>query len=238
MQHLSLTLATLPENLALDEALLLEAEEGQGTDVLRFWHWQSRAVVLGAGGVVAEDVDLEACRRDAVPIFRRSSGGGTVLLGPGCLLFSLILNMERRPELQQIGPSYRFILGQIAEGLRSFDTAIEFAGTSDLAVAGRKFSGNSQQRKRHFLLHHGTILHGMDLSQFGKYLKLPERRPEYRGERSHEDFLTNLPADPEAISARMRSTWHVRQELRDWPKLRVEQRVAEQYAHAKWIFRR
>ena len=117
MRQLSLTLPTLPENLALDEALLLEAEDSHGGETLRFWHWPAWAVVLGAGGVLADDVEVDACRRDGVPIARRSTGGGTVLIGPGCLMFALILRMDNLPELQQIGSSYRFILGRIAEGL-------------------------------------------------------------------------------------------------------------------------
>src|SRR5215470_19204848 len=101
MHYLDLTLATPAENLALDEALLLEAEAGRGGEVLRFWEWPLPAVVLGAGGRLAEDVDEAACRADVVPILRRSSGGGTVLLGNGCLLFSLVLAYDRSPLLRQ-----------------------------------------------------------------------------------------------------------------------------------------
>jgi len=228
----------LPENLALDEALLLQAEDGQGSETLRFWQWPAWAVVLGAGGVLSDDVDVDACRRDGVPIVRRSTGGGTVLIGPGCLMFALILRMDNMPELQQIGSSYRFILGRIAEGLRDLAPQVEFAGTSDLAIAGRKFSGNSQQRKRCFLLHHGTILHGMDLERVGDYLKLPPRRPDYRGERSHEGFLMNVPVAPKVMEARMRSIWQAKEERYDWPREQVQRLVAERYAENAWIFRR
>src|SRR5438309_11265473 len=94
MHHLDLTLPTLAENLALDEALLLDAETG-GPEVLRLWQWPRHAVVLGAGGKLADDVYEDACRADGVPILRRSSGGGSVLLGSGCLLFSLVLRLDR-----------------------------------------------------------------------------------------------------------------------------------------------
>ena len=75
------TLLTLNENLALDEALLLAAEAGEGGEVVRFWEWPEAAVVLGAGGSIAIDVNEPACRECGVPIYRRASGGGTVLLG-------------------------------------------------------------------------------------------------------------------------------------------------------------
>src|SRR5262245_40400973 len=100
MQSLDVTLPTLAENLALDEALLLEAEAGHGGETLRLWEWPHPAVILGAGCRLADEVDEEACRRDGVPILRRSSGGGTVLLGAGCLLYSLVLAYDRSPELR------------------------------------------------------------------------------------------------------------------------------------------
>src|SRR5688572_11263689 len=112
MKFLSLTLPTLHENLALDEALLLDAESAGGAAFLRLWEWPRLAVVLGAAGSLAADVCAENCARDGVAIGRRSSGGGTVLLGPGCLLFSLILPYSLSHELTQINASYAWILGQ------------------------------------------------------------------------------------------------------------------------------
>src|SRR5262249_25804018 len=152
--------------------------------------------------------------------------------------FSLVLRMERAPELGHIGASYRFILGRVAEALSEIQPGIELSGTSDLAVAGRKFSGNAQQRKRHFLLHHGTLLHGFDVEPVGRYLKVPPRRPEYRGNRSHRDFLMNLPDQPDAIVECLRRAWEADPERVDYPAEAVRQLVREKYAQPEWIRRR
>jgi lipoate-protein ligase A len=141
------TLPTLAENLAFDEALLLHAETG-GPETLRLWEWPYPAVVVGAAGKLADEIDENACRADDVPIGRRSSGGGTVLLGAGCQLYSLILRFERDPALADLRASYRFILGNILDGLRPLVPELSMQGTSDLALGDRKFSGNAQQRKR------------------------------------------------------------------------------------------
>src|ERR1700677_2646744 len=113
MDFLGLTLPTLADNIALDEALLMAAEAGAGAEILRIWEWETPAVVLGAGGILAEDVDREACAADGVPLLRRSSGGGTVLLGPGCLLYSLVLSYDRAAPLRAIATSYEYILDRI-----------------------------------------------------------------------------------------------------------------------------
>ncbi len=177
---ISLTLDPLAENLALDELLVVSAEEGKSSEILRCWEWQEYAVVLGAGCKLAEDVDEQRRRTDGVPIFRRSSGGGTVLLGPGCLCYSLVLELESEPALQSIRSSYAWILARICAALSSIHPGIHRAGISDLAIGDRKFSGSAQQRKRHFILHHGTLLYDFDLGRVGRYLRLPTRRPEYR----------------------------------------------------------
>src|SRR5258708_4786199 len=98
MVRLGLPLPPLLGNLGLAGALLLEAEKG-GPALLRFWEWPSFAVVVGAGGKLAEEVHVEQCAADRVPVARRSSGGGSVLVGPGCLLFSLVLPMDADPAL-------------------------------------------------------------------------------------------------------------------------------------------
>jgi len=236
MKLLEATLPTVAENLALDEALLLEAEAGTGGEVLRLWEWSRLAVVLGSGGVIADDVEEEACRADGVDLWRRSSGGGTVLLGCGCLLYSLVLAYRRSPLLTDIHGSYGYILRTVAESLGLPGIALE--GICDLAYSGRKFSGNAQQRKRDHLLHHGTLLYAFDLSQLGRYLKAPSRQPAYREGRTHRAFVMNLDMDGDTLRKRLYSGWQIEGELTAWPEERVRDLVAEKYSLAEWRRRR
>ena len=238
MQSLDLTLPSLTENVALDEALLLAAESGDGGEMLRFWEWPGPAVVLGSGARFADDVDEAACTAEDVPILRRSSGGGTVLLGRGCLLYTLVLCYERDPDLTDIRGSYRFILGRIGGALADNAGPIEQAGISDLVLAGRKFSGTAQQRKRSFLLHHGTLLYDMDLSMIPRYLREPPRQPDYRGGRTHLAFVGNLPLHRDQIKQQLRRLWNVDESRSTWPEAEVKQLVVDKYANPRWLRRR
>jgi lipoate-protein ligase A len=237
MRFLDLTLPTPAADLALDEALLLRAEAGAGGEVLRIWERPAPAVVLGSGGRLADDVDEAACRADGVPVLRRSSGGGTVLLGPGCLLYSLVLRYDRAPQLSAIRESYAYVLTRVARALLGEDAA-ELAGVSDLATAGRKFSGNAQQRKRDHLLHHGTLLYAFDLARVGRYLLPPPRQPEYRTGRSHADFLRNLDLPADEIKRRLRAAWGADVEETAWPEEDVRRLAAEKYMADEWTRRR
>ena len=235
---LDATLTTLSDNLALDEALLLRAEQG-GPEVLRLWEWPSPAVVLGAGCRLADDVDAQACRAGGVPIARRGSGGGTVLLGQGCLLYSLILALHRAAELEQVRSSYAWILGRMIAALAPLGVDLKQAGTSDLILGEKKVSGNAQQRKRTHLLHHGTLLYGFNLTDdMGRYLHVPARQPDYRGGRSHVAFLGSLPATAVELRRLLCRAWDAEQSLPDWPDDDVRRLEREKYGRDDWIHRR
>ena len=237
MHLLDLTLPTAAENLALDEALLLAAEGG-GPEVLRLWENPSYAVVLGSGGSVGVDVNEPACGADGVPVLRRASGGGTVVVGPGCLCFAVVLRFDRAAGLREIGPSARYVLRYVADALRPVVPDVAVEAISDLATGGRKFSGSAQQRKRRHFLHHGTLLCGFDLDRVSRYLNPPERQPDYRRNRPHEEFLTNLPADAATVRRLLVAGWQPEGEYGPPPMDRVRELVAEKYAKEEWNRRR
>jgi lipoate-protein ligase A len=233
MEFFDVTLPSLPENLALDEALLLAAESGEGGEALRLWEWPRPAVVLGAGGRIADDVDVEACDRDVVALARRSSGGGTVLLGPGCLLYTVILRYDRAIDLRDIRKSYQWILARITNAL----PGAAVAGPSDLAIGDRKIGGSAQQRKREHLLHHGTLLYDFELASIGRYLKEPARQPDYRGRRSHDEFLTNVPITAAELRSRLVAAWEATTLERAVPGTEIARLVGEKFGRPEWVSR-
>lgn len=195
------SLKTPQENILYDDALLALAEEGRRGEVLRFWEASQPFIVLGRVSKMEEDVNLPAALEDGVPVVRRSSGGGTVVQGKGCLNYSLILSKEEHPQIVDLKRAYEFILGRVIEALGRLGVNAAFHPISDIALVGdqKKISGNAQRRLRKFILHHGTILYDFDLAIIERYLKFPQSVPEYRGRRAHLDFVTNIFVPAERI---------------------------------------
>jgi lipoate-protein ligase A len=219
MYHFKLTLETPAANLALDEQLLAAAENGQlSCDVLRLWESPQLCVVRGRSSPDAE-VHIDACRRDGVPLLRRASGGATVVIGPGCLMYALALDRGRHAELRGVDTTHRFVLDRMAAALTALVAGVACAGTSDLALpaaAGeppRKFSGNSLRVKRTHLLYHGTILYDFPLERVSRWLAAPSREPAYRAGREHGTFLANLPATRAAIERALLDVWNAHEAL-------------------------
>ena len=207
VRYLDATEPDAASNVALDEALLVEAEEHGGPSVLRAWELGQLAVVLGASCRLRENVRVEACRADGVEIARRSSGGGTVVIGPGALNFSVVLPIDADPELKSVDTAQRFVLGRTLEALRKEGVPAEMLGSGDLTIGGRKFSGSAQRRLRRHVLIHASLLYDFPLERIDAYTLPPPRRPAYRGDRSHSEFVTNLALPRSRILAALRTAW-------------------------------
>jgi lipoate---protein ligase len=233
MNYCDITLATPEESLACDEALVDLCDEGLALEVLRVWEPSEYFVVLGYANKVAHEVHNEFCEFNAIPILRRCTGGGAVLQGPGVLNYSLILRAEG--ELHNIPSTNNFILKRHQAALAAMLKApVEIQGQTDLAIGGLKFSGNSQRRKKHFLLFHGSMLLHLDIELVEKALPFPSRQPDYRLGRSHSDFLMNLKVPSGLIKNTLRKSWNATQPLPQIPAEQIRLLAREKYSQPEW----
>jgi lipoate-protein ligase A len=238
LHHLDLTLPTPAENLACDEALLDAAESGSGPGVLRFWESPHHFAVLGYAGRTNDEANMPACEAASVPILRRCSGGGTVLQGPGCLSYSLVLPIDPAGKTATITGTNCFVMERNARVLSALlGTPVRVEGHTDLAVNGLKFSGNAQRRRQHTLLFHGTFLLDFDLTLIERCLRPPPRQPAYRRNRPHSEFLMKLPLGREAIKRALRETWNARPGPAKPPSDRIESLARARYSRPDWNLR-
>jgi len=235
MRLLDLTLPTEAENLALDEALVEEADARQAPlEVLRLWEPPTPMVVVGRSSRLADEVHLDACRARGVPVFRRISGGAAIVTGPGCLMYALVLSYQWHPALRAVDHAHRFVLGVMAAALGRLVPGVCCRGTSDLAVGELKFSGNGVRCKRNHLLYHGTLLYDFPLDLIDRCLAMPGRQPDYRNGRAHRLFVTNLPVAAAAIRAAVAGAWNAVEAYHDWPQAETARLAAEKYSRPEW----
>ncbi len=244
MRFLSLTLDSLAENLALDEALL-DAHEARkiAGGVLRLWEAPSHGIVLGRSSKAHVEVNLDTCRQNHIGVLRRSSGGGTIVAGPGCLMYAVVLDFASYPQLRAVDLAHHFVLERLTKALSPFVPTVAKAGISDLILGpnptgktARKFSGNALRIKRHHLLYHGTLLYNFDLSQISRLLGPTTRQPAYRDRRTHEEFIINLPVSRADIEQSLVTVWDANQPLTSWPQTRVAEIIQTKYVNdPKWI---
>ena len=234
MKILDRTFFSPAHDLACDEALLEESESSGGAELLRFWQPKKYFAVLGYSNAWKEEVRASS----RVPVYRRCSGGGTVLQGPGCLNYSLILRIEPGGPLEDIRSTNAFILKRHREAMEGvLKKKVSVQGHTDLTLDTLKFSGNSQRRKRDRLLFHGTFLLDFKLPEMDRCLRLPAKQPAYRQNRTHSEFLTNLHVPAQKVKQSLAEAWGAKIKLADVPYKRIEELTLERYSKDAWNLR-
>jgi lipoate-protein ligase A len=237
MKYIDRTFLSPAENLAWDEAALELCENGGAGEMLRFYEAREPFVVLGYANQAAREANLDACHAHGIPIFRRCSGGGTVLQGPGCLSYSLILQIRETGPTASIAGTNSFIMQRLQSALASLlPEPVRIQGRTDLALGNRKFSGNAQRRRRKFLIFHGTFLLNFDLTLIEDFLQMPSKQPDYRNERSHVEFLANLNLSAESVKTAIRQAWQAHEMADDLPLANLPALV-QKYSTNDWNFK-
>ena len=235
MQYLDATFATPEENLACDEALLDLCEDGHDEEVLRVWEPNQHFVVLGYSNKVSTGVFESVCRSRKIQILRRCTGGGTVLQGPGCLNYSLILRIDNSGSLATIAGTNSFVMNRHRKMIQSvIGKEVKVEGRTDLVIGDLKFSGNSQRRRSRCLLFHGTFLLNFELALISELLPMPSRQPDYRASRTHDQFIANLELPARTVKEALCGSWQASIHLDSPPNDAIARLVSERYSRPEW----
>jgi lipoate-protein ligase A len=182
--------------LAAEEAALEAVDSGAAGPAWLLWTSPGRAAVLGTSRPASGDLFLDRLSADGVPVWRRRSGGGTVLLGPESPAVTCVERLPH-PGAGSIRESYRAFCDVLVAAFARLGLEARFEPPADLAIGERKIAGLAQRRKRRAVLVTASVLARPLGSECARYLRQPspEDSPAYRAGRSHADFMTSLAAE-------------------------------------------
>jgi lipoate-protein ligase A len=224
--------------LALDEALLLGAEFEEVGPSIRTWEFAQPTVVLGRSSKVAVEIDQAYCREAGIGIYRRCSGGASIVGGPGCLMYSIVLSVNDYPEAGKIDGAHALVMGRVLAAAKRQLATVQLQGICDVTWQNRKFSGNALRITRGHVLYHGTILYAADLSRVARCLGTAPRQPDYRQGRDHAAFVTNAPLNPHRLSDDLAELWSAREGMLPESVIgRANDLVTMRYSCQDWRFR-
>jgi lipoate---protein ligase len=181
---LKLENVSLFQQLQLEEALL-RTHSGNWCLVNE---GSSPAVVLGISGKAETLIDIPILNKHHLPIIRRFSGGGTVVVDENTIFVSLICNTDAADVLCFPKQILHWNGNLYNHPLRNTDFRVT---ENDYAIGTQKFGGNAQYICKNRWLHHSTLLWDFNPDRM-RILKMPPKIPCYRKQRSHEEFLCKL----------------------------------------------
>lgn len=120
-----------------------------------------------------DDLDLEYCRSNNIPIFRREIGGGNVLLDRNQIFINLIVRRTNPLAPRSQVPFFRKFLGPVIGTYRDLGIPVEYKPINDLVVNGRKISGTGGGEIDDSLVMATNILLDFDYDLMSRILNVP-----------------------------------------------------------------
>lgn len=119
-----------------------------------------------------DEIDLDACRRRGLPVYRRRVGGGPVYCDAAQLFFQLIVPERGWPAMME--RAWERAMGPAVDAFRALGVKAELVEGNDLVADGRKISGTGAARIGDALVFVGNVIFDFDHQAMADVLALPK----------------------------------------------------------------
>jgi len=146
------------------------------------------AIVVGKTSCVHRAITNSRYQQFPLPIIRRFTGGGTVVVDENSIICSFILNTKssRCPTTMQ--ELIHWIHELLAPAFLPYRLEVS---EHDYTIENKKVGGNAQTFSKDRIVHHISFLWSWEQDRMD-LLTHPEKQPHYRQQRPHESFCSKL----------------------------------------------
>jgi lipoate-protein ligase A len=134
-------------------------------------------------------VDLDFCRQQAIPVFRREVGGGAVYLDGDQLFYQLVIHRDNPLVPEGKDAFYRRFLRPPIEAYRALGIPAQYKPVNDIVANHRKVSGNGVAEIGDYIVFVGNLIVDFNYEMMARVLKVPDEK--FR-DKVHKTLRENL----------------------------------------------
>jgi lipoate-protein ligase A len=175
-----------------ESQLLYQAFAKTGREALLLLSPSTPYVCIGFHQDAEQEVDLEFCRANGIPVFRREVGGGAVYLDGDQLFFQLIIRRDNPIIPKNKGAFYRKFLSPVINVYRRTGIAAEYKPVNDIVVGARKISGTGVGEIDGSVVFVGNIIMDFNYEMMCRVLRVPDQKFRDKVYKSLMDNLTTI----------------------------------------------
>jgi len=149
-------------------------------------------VCIGYHQDLEQEVDLDFCRENDIPIFRREVGGGAVFLDGNQLFFHLILKRDNPIAPKRIDAFYQKFLKPVIDVHHRIGIQAVYKPVNDLVVQNRKVSGTGAGEIGDCTVFVGNLILDFDYETMARVLKIPDEKFRDKVKKTIEENLSTI----------------------------------------------
>jgi lipoate-protein ligase A len=237
------------EGLAVDDTLPQSVSFNNSPPILHLYTFVP-SVNVGKYQDIEAALRLDRCRARGIEFSRRSTGGGTVIMGPDVVALGLGIDFDHPGLGRGVGGVFEALSLVLITALEKFGIQAYFQTKNDLEVAGKKIAGLSAASEvRKSLLFHTSLLVDFDIDLMTDIMNTPLVKIRDKGYNCFSQRMTTVRQEMgreisvaevmEAIESAFEDTFSIR--LQDdepdaWERQTTHRFIKERYQNPDWIF--
>jgi len=180
----------------LPDSYLFESDNIMPSSIV--WIPDETCIVMGRSNNPSDSIFIEDVIADSIPVYKRPSGGETVVLSNEMIVLSIAVTQTDFKSGKSYFIDYNTKIISALENLGIEN--LGYKGISDITINDLKILGSSIYQNKFVVFYHAVLNVCESVSLIDKYLKHPVREPDYRKNRNHKDFVTSLSKEKYKIS--------------------------------------
>ena len=240
---------TTAEGLAIDDALPHAVEHNHSPPILHLYTFKPSAIV-GKYQDIQVALKIDRCRDLGIEFNRRSTGGGTVIMGPEIVALGLGINADYPGIKRGIGGLFETLSRVLAGALNTFGIQAQFRPKNDLEVDGKKIAGLSAAAETgKSLLFHTSLLVNFDIPLMLDIMNSPLIKLQDKGYSCFSQRMTTMNQETgqaitvvqvmQAIQDSFEKHFGIKfkEDIPDeWEQETIDHLIRERFTSQEWIF--
>ena len=237
------------EGLAVDDMLPQSVAHHQSPPILHLYTFVP-SVIVGKYQDIEVALRLERCKSRGIEYNRRSTGGGTVIMGPEIVALGLGINVDYPGLKRGLGGVFEPLAHVLSKALERFRIQSYFQPKNDLEVAGKKIAGlSAAYETRKSLLFHTSLLVDFDVPLMTDIMNTPLTKLSDKGYNCFSQRMTTVRQEvgedvpvkqvADAIESSFEEEFGIvfqKDEPDGWEREVIQHCTRKRYTNQAWIF--
>jgi len=177
----------------VDSQLIYHAQPRINVEGINILAPSSPYVCIGYHQNLKQEVDLEYCENNQIPVFRREVGGGAVYLDGDQIFYQIVINKKNALALGGKAEFYERMLQPVADTYKDLGIPAKFKPVNDVITAeGRKIAGTGAVEIGDYLILVGNLIADFDYKTMVRVLRVPDEKFRDKVFKSMTENLTTI----------------------------------------------